>query len=94
MKNCYLGIDIGSISTKGVLIDDNNNIVASDYIWTEGNPKLAVTKLLETLKKKIEDKYVVKGIGTTGSARKLIGLMVDANIIKNDYYPFVVFFIR
>ena len=84
MKNCYLGIDIGSISTKGVLIDDNNNIVASDYIWTEGNPKLAVTKLLDTLKNKIKDKYVVKGIGTTGSARKLIGLMVDANIIKNE----------
>lgn len=84
MNNCYLGIDIGSISTKGVLIDDNNNIIASDYIWTEGNPKLAVTKLLETLKNKIKDKYVVKGIGTTGSARKLIGLMVDANIIKNE----------
>lgn len=84
MNNCYLGIDIGSISTKGVLIDDNNKIIASNYIWTEGNPKLAVTKLLETLKKKIKDKYVVKGIGTTGSARKLIGLMVDANIIKNE----------
>ena len=84
MKNCYLGIDIGSISTKGVLIDDDNNIIASDYIWTEGNPKLAVTKLLETLKKKIKDTHIVKGIGTTGSARKLIGLMVDANIIKNE----------
>lgn len=84
MKNCYLGIDIGSISTKGVLIDDNNKIIASDYIWTEGNPKLAVTKLLNTLKKKIGDTYVVKGIGTTGSARKLIGLMVDANVIKNE----------
>lgn len=84
MKNCYLGIDIGSISTKGVLIDDDNNIIASDYIWTEGNPKLAVTKLLDTLKKKIKETYKVKGIGTTGSARKLIGLMVDANIIKNE----------
>ena len=84
MKNCYLGIDIGSISTKGVLIDDDNKIIASDYIWTEGNPKLAVTKLLDTLKKKINNKYVVKGIGTTGSARKLIGLMVDANIVKNE----------
>lgn len=84
MNNCYLGIDIGSISTKGVLIDDNNKIIASNYIWTEGNPKLAVTKLLETLKNKIKDKYEVKGIGTTGSARKLIGLMVDANIIKNE----------
>lgn len=84
MKNCYLGIDIGSISTKCVLIDDDNNIIASDYIWTEGNPKKAVTKLLEILKTKIKDKYKVKGIGTTGSARKLIGLMVDANIIKNE----------
>ena len=36
--NCYLGIDIGSISTKGVIIDDNNKIITSSYIWTEGNP--------------------------------------------------------
>ena len=84
MKNCYLGIDIGSISTKGVIIDDDNNIIASNYIWTEGNPKLAVTKLLDSLKKKIQGNYKVSGIGTTGSARKLIGLMVDANIVKNE----------
>ncbi len=84
MKNCYLGIDIGSISTKGVLIDDDNQIISSEYIWTEGNPSLAVTKLLEILKQGIDDTYVVKGIGTTGSARKLIGLMVDANIVKNE----------
>ena len=25
--NCYLGIDIGSISTKGVIIDDKNNVI-------------------------------------------------------------------
>lgn len=84
MKNCYLGIDIGSISTKGVIIDEENQIVASEYLWTEGNPKEAVTKLLSILKKQIDKKYVVKGIGTTGSARKLIGLMVDANIVKNE----------
>lgn len=84
MKPCYLGIDIGSISTKGVLIDDNNNIIASSYIWTEGNPINAVTNLIKILKEKIKDKYVVKAIGTTGSARKLIGLMLDANIIKNE----------
>ena len=27
MKDCYLGVDIGSISTKGVIIDDDNNIL-------------------------------------------------------------------
>lgn len=82
--NCYLGIDIGSISTKGVIIDDNNNILASVYSWTEGNPVEAVRKLVKILKKKLPSGYKVKGIGTTGSARKLIGLMLDANVIKNE----------
>ena len=82
--NCYLGIDIGSISTKGVIIDDFNNIISSSYIWTEGNPKLAVENLINNLKKELPNGYIVKGIGTTGSARKLIGMMLDANIVKNE----------
>ena len=46
MINAYLGIDIGSISTKGVIIDADNNFLASEYIWTEGNPIEAVKRLL------------------------------------------------
>ena len=84
MKECYLGVDIGSISTKGVIIDNDNNILTSSYIWTEGNPVQAVKKLLNILKDKIPKDYKVKGIGTTGSARKLIGLMLNANIVKNE----------
>ena len=82
--NCYLGVDIGSISTKGVIIDDNNNIICSLYSWTEGNPVNAVKKLISKLKQDLPKEYVVKGIGTTGSARKLIGLMLDANVVKNE----------
>lgn len=82
--NCYLGIDIGSISTKGVVIDENDKIINSLYIWTEGNPVNSVKKLINELKKGIPDGYVVRGIGTTGSARKLIGLLVDANVVKNE----------
>ena len=84
MKNCYLGIDIGSISTKGVIIDENNNIIRSLYIWTEGNPIKATEKLINGLREGLVDDYVIKGIGTTGSARKLIGLMLDANVVKNE----------
>ena len=84
MKNCYLGIDIGSISTKGVIIDENNKIIRSLYIWTEGNPVEAVKKLIKGLKSDLSNEYVIKGIGTTGSARKLIGIMMDANIVKNE----------
>ena len=49
MKDCYLGVDIGSISTKGVIIDDDNNIITSAYIWTEGNPVMAIRNLISAL---------------------------------------------
>ena len=84
MKKAYLGIDIGSISTKGVIIDMDNNILAGDYIWTEGNPVMAVRNLINSLKKQISCDIQIAGIGTTGSARKLIGLMLDANVVKNE----------
>ena len=84
MRKGYLGIDIGSISTKGVILDEENNILESLYIWTEGNPIKAVKRLLKELKEQLDEDVEIYGIGTTGSARKLIGLMVDANIVKNE----------
>ena len=50
VNKAYLGIDIGSISTKGVIIDENNNILASKYIWTLADPVNAVKELLKNLK--------------------------------------------
>lgn len=85
MKKAYMGIDIGSISTKGVIIDNNKNIIASEYLYTEGNPIMAVKKLISILKSKINhEEYKVVSIGTTGSARKLIGTMLGASVIKNE----------
>lgn len=85
MRKGYLGVDIGSISTKGVIIDENNKIIAEKYIWTEGNPINAVKILVQSLKDQIEGKNIkVKAVGTTGSARKLIGTMLNAQIIKNE----------
>lgn len=85
MKKVYLGIDIGSISTKGVIIDEDNNILASSYLYTEGSPITASKKVVRELKNKIDlNKYRVVGVGTTGSARKLIGTILGANVIKNE----------
>lgn len=85
MINAYLGVDIGSISTKGVIIDDDNQILASSYIWTKGNPMEAVKTLIHNLENQIDKtKFHIIGVGTTGSARKLIGTMLNANVIKNE----------
>ena len=85
MKKTYLGVDIGSISTKGVIVDDNNNIIVSEYLYTEGNPIEAVKRLISILGKRLNKKeYKVVSVGTTGSARKLIGTMLGASVIKNE----------
>ena len=85
MKKAYLWIDIGSISTKGVIINENNNILADSYLYTEGNPINATKKVIKELKNKIDlTEYTVVGVGTTGSARKLIGTLLGATTIKNE----------
>ena len=83
MNKYYMGVDIGSISTKGVIIDNDNNIVAKDYLWTEGNPISAVKRLAESLYEQVGDINVVS-VGTTGSARYLIGKILDASVVKNE----------
>lgn len=95
----FLGIDIGSISTKGVIIDSNYNVISSCYLETGGNPVKAVTNVLDVLKQKKDKDIKIVGVGTTGSARKLIGTIIGATIIKNEitahatatstYYPSV-----
>ena len=85
MTKGYLGIDIGSISTKGVVIDRDNNILAKEYLWTEGDPMGAVKRLLKALEAQLKEQDVqVVSVGTTGSARKLIGVMTGASVVKNE----------
>lgn len=85
MTKGYLGIDIGSISTKGVVIDQDNNILAKEYLWTEGDPMGAVKRLLKALEAQLKERDVqVVSVGTTGSARKLIGVMTGASVVKNE----------
>lgn len=87
MQKYYLGVDIGSISTKGVIIDDNLNIIASEYLETAASPIDATKKVIESLKiqiQKLPYKVNLYGIGTTGSARNLIGTILSANVIKNE----------
>lgn len=81
----YLGIDTGSISTKGVVIDENKKIIARSYLWTEGDPSGAVRRVVDDLKGQIDlDEVHVMSIGTTGSARRLVGAMLEAQVVKNE----------
>jgi predicted CoA-substrate-specific enzyme activase len=85
--NVYIGIDIGSTSTKAILIDEIKKPLAGFYTYTVGKPLSAVKSILEaienvTRKKGIE--FTAKGAGTTGSGRKFIGKILNADLIIDE----------
>jgi predicted nucleotide-binding protein (sugar kinase/HSP70/actin superfamily) len=78
------GIDIGSVSTKGVVLDGDNRILASDYQWTESDPVAAAKRIVLSLQKQLYGRIAVRSVGTTGSARRLVGAMLGVSAIKNE----------
>ena len=80
-----MGIDVGSISTKGVIIDKKYNILSSEYIWTQGDPIGAVKRLVGLLEERFDkDRFQIVATGTTGSARRLVGAVLGATMVKNE----------
>ncbi len=82
--SAYLGVDVGSISTNLVLIDDSGNVLGRKYLWTRGRPIEVVLSGLAELQEEMGDKVEIRGAGTTGSGRYLIGEFIGADIIKNE----------
>jgi len=80
----YLGIDIGSISTNVVAIDEDGRVLAKRYLMTAGRPIEAVRQGLDEIGTEIGDRIEVLGVGTTGSGRYLIADFVGGDIVKNE----------
>jgi predicted CoA-substrate-specific enzyme activase len=80
----FLGVDVGSISTNLVLIDEAGRVLGRKYLWTKGRPIEVVLAGLAELRAELGDKVDIAGAGTTGSGRYLIGEFIGADIIKNE----------
>jgi len=80
----YLGVDVGSISTNVVLIDESDRVVARRYLSTAGRPLEAVRRGLLEVGAEAGDRVEVRGVGTTGSGRHLTGDFVGADVVRNE----------
>ncbi|MFH0781839.1 MAG: acyl-CoA dehydratase activase [Pseudomonadota bacterium] len=83
----YLGIDIGSTSTKAVLIDRRDVVLAGFYTRTAGQPLCAVQDIffaIEEIEQRFELRFVIRQSGTTGSGRKFIGKLIGADLIVDE----------
>ena len=83
MGKIFIGIDVGSVSTNVVAIDLSGNLIFENYQRTNGQPIASVKRGLGELKKEYENVKVL-GVGATGSGRQLAGVMVGADIVKNE----------
>lgn len=80
----YLGLDIGSLSTNVVLIDDQNRVIARRYLPTASKPLEAIRRGMSEIAEEVGNRVVVKGVGTTGSGRYLTGDFIGADLIRNE----------
>jgi predicted CoA-substrate-specific enzyme activase len=86
-QRVYMGIDIGSTSTKAVLMSEAGQVVADLYRKTLGDPVGATKKLFVAIDDLAAHRHAgltILGCGTTGSGRKLVGEVVSADAIINE----------
>jgi predicted CoA-substrate-specific enzyme activase len=81
----YLGVDVGSTSTKAVILDESGTrVMAKSYLMTAGKPVEAVKQVFRNLIRDIGNSARIAGAGVTGSGRYLVGSFIGADLIKNE----------
>lgn len=82
--NAFLGLDVGSISTNLVVMDEKKRVLAKEYLMTAGDPLRAIRGGLNNIAKKINGKVNILAAATTGSGRYLTGDFIGADIVINE----------
>lgn len=87
---CILGLDVGSTTTKAVLIRKNDDALLADvYLRTNGDPvgasRLCYRGILDQLKKHIDPAHItIAGLGICGSGRQIAGLHAFTDGVINE----------
>lgn len=80
----YLGIDVGSVTTKLVVINEENEPVFTLYERTNGRPVTAIQTGFNTMSAKIGTSLHIRGVGATGSGRQLASIMIGADETRTE----------
>ncbi len=80
----YLGVDVGSVTTKFALVNGAGELVACNYLRTEGKPIVIIQQGLREIRGQVPSRGEIRGVCTTGSARYLAGVILGADVVKNE----------
>ncbi len=81
---CFLGIDIGSTTTKYALINSDRKILHKHYVPTQGKPVEVTQALLQHLREQVGRSVEIAGVATTGSGRNVVGDFLRADLIIDE----------
>jgi predicted CoA-substrate-specific enzyme activase len=80
----YLGIDIGSTTTKYAVINKDREIIHKSYVPTQGKPIEITQMLLKTVRNDLGKKSQIAGTATTGSGRNVVGDFLNVDLIIDE----------
>ena len=80
----YIGVDVGSLSTKAVVMDKQKRILAKIYLMTAGRPLDAIHQLMQAIGDQVKNKVKIVGAASTGSGRYLTGDFIGADVVINE----------
>jgi predicted CoA-substrate-specific enzyme activase len=80
----YLGIDVGSVSTNLAVLDEQGRLLHEIYLRTAGRPIEVVHEGLQEIDRLLGSRLEIRGVGTTGSGRELIGELVGADTVNDE----------
>ena len=77
-----LGLDIGSVSVKGVVVDATGRIVARNYRLSRSRPLETADEVIRSLTS--DSALAPDAVAVTGSGRHLIGRLLRADLVVNE----------
>lgn len=80
----YLGIDVGSTTTKYALINNDREIIHKNYVPTRGKPIEVTQSLFTAIGEELGKKIDIMGVATTGSGRNVVGDFLNADLIIDE----------
>ena len=82
--NVFLGIDVGSTTSKTVLIDSQGNLLYSFYSSNKGNPLNLMLQIMQQIYQELPDGVTIARSGVTGYGEALIqsALKIDIGEVE------------
>jgi predicted CoA-substrate-specific enzyme activase len=80
----FLGIDVGSVSINIVIMSEAGEVLTGLYLRTMGRPIEVIQEGLKKAAAELPAGIEIAGAGTTGSGRYLAGVMIGADVVKNE----------